>query len=104
MTISPRPISWGTWNPDLSDINTPFTQSTLNVIPRADGYMPWRAISEVTDPLPGPCRGFFFARSAGALLVFAGTETDLYLLDNSNFSWTNVSQGGIPYTALATDA
>lgn len=103
MAISPTPIPWGQWMPDLSDINAPFTQNVRNVLPRADGYMPFRDYGSFTDTLPGTCRGFFFARAAGALMIFAGTETELYQLDNTTFTWVNVSQAGGPYTALTAD-
>lgn len=104
MTISPRPIPWGAWSPDLSDLNTQYTASILNVLPRADGYMPFRDFETLTAALPAACRGFFFARNLGALTVFAGTETRLYQLDNSTLEWTDVSQGGGAYSALASDA
>lgn len=104
MVVSPRPIPWGSWSPDLSDINTPYSQSILNVLPRADGYMPFNDFVAFTDALPGRCRGFFFARNVGQLNVFAGTEDRLYRLDNTTFAWVDVSKGGVAYAALSSDA
>jgi len=104
MTISPTPIRWGHYAPDLFDLNTQGTSSLHNVLPRADGYMPFQDFSAMTSALPGPCRGFFFARNAGDLTIFAGTDTNLYILDNTTFAWTKVSLGGGPYAALNSDA
>src|SRR5581483_9393050 len=55
--------------------------------------------------LPSACRGYFYGRkSDGSVLLFAGTATDLYLLNNSDFSWSKVSRGGGPYGALSSNA
>ena len=104
MAISQRPIPWGEYRPDLSDINTAYTSSVLNVLPRADGYQPVKSYAALTDTLPGACRGFFFARNAGVLVVFAATATRIYKLNNSTLEWTDVSQGGGAYSSLSSDA
>ena len=47
----------------------------------------------------------FFARKRdGSILIFAGTETRLYLMNNTDYSWTDVSKGGSAYSALSSDA
>jgi hypothetical protein len=104
MPISPRPLPFGEFRPDLSDINTAYSSSINNVLPRADGYMPFGDFLALTSALPARCRGFFFARNVGTLNVFAGTEDRLYLLDNTTLAWTDVSKGGIAYAALTGDA
>ena len=104
MPIRPRPIPWGAYSPDLSDINTAYTSSILNVLPRADGYQPFYDFSALTDALAADCRGFFFARNAGQLTVFAGTSTKLYKLNNTTLAWDDASQGSGTYAALSSDA
>lgn len=104
MPISGRPIPWGNYVPDLADINTAYSSSILNVLPRADGYQPFQDFESLTDALAADCRGFFFARNAGSFTVFAGTSTKLYQLNNTTLGWTDVSQGGGAYTALSDDA
>jgi hypothetical protein len=104
MTIAQSPIAWGAWTPDLFDLNTSLTDSLKNVLARGDGYMPFQDFSALTAALPGACRGFFFARTAGALTVFAGTATNLYLLNLTDFTWSNVSKSGGPYADVASDA
>jgi len=104
MPLSSQPIRWGEWHPDLFDANAPYTSSILNVLPRADGYMPVKDYAALTDTLPGPCRGLFFARNAGVLMVFAATETRLYRLDNTTLEWVDVSKGGNAYSSLSSNA
>ena len=89
------------WVPDLSDQETASSQDVQNVLPRADGWGPFPSFMAFTQALPGPCRGFFYARNTdGSVAIFAGTATNLYLLNNSNLTWTNVSLSGGPYSAL----
>lgn len=103
MPILPRPLSWGEWRPDLQDTNTAYSSSIINVLPRADGYMPFNDLAALTGALPATCRGYFFARNAGSLSVFAATEDRLYLLDNTTLEWGDVSQGAAAYAALSSD-
>jgi hypothetical protein len=57
-------------------------------------------VTAVRSPSP-TCRGGIFARNLdGSITVFAATATDLYELNNTDFSWTNVSKAGGPYTAV----
>lgn len=95
----------GEYRPDVSDLNQEYTRSVLNVFPRGDGYGPAKSFAELTDALPGNCRGSFFARNAdGSVTVFAATETRLYQLDNTSLEWVDVSKGAADYSALSTDA
>jgi hypothetical protein len=51
----------------------------------------------------GRCRGHFYARKTdGSIVVFAGTSTRLFKLNNTDFSWTDVSKGGLAYPALSS--
>jgi len=98
-------VDFPEYAPDLTAIGEPVSPLISGVVPQADGYGPWKAFVAFTQGLPGPCRGGVFARRGdGSIAVFAGTSTDLYLLSNTDFSWTKVSKGGGPYSALpATD-
>ena len=104
MPILPQPLPFGAYAPDLSDINTSVTSSILNVLPRADGYRPVPDYAALSAALPGPCRGLFFARSAGILSLFGATATRLYRLDNTTLEWNDVSQGSSAYASVANDA
>jgi hypothetical protein len=94
-------IKFSQYAPDLTSIGTGVANVVSGCLPQADGYGPFRSLVELTSALPGPCRGYFFARrSDGTVAVFAGTATDLYLLSNTDYTWENVSKGGAPYATL----
>lgn len=98
-------LPFGPWQPDTSDIGGAQTSVMLNVLPRADGYGPVRDIKAYTGALPDTCRGAFLARrNDGTILIFAGTEDRLYVLDNTTLEWTDVSAGGSAYTGLSSNA
>lgn len=95
MGISPGLLGFGEWKPDLTDLNTGASSNILNAVPRGDGYGPFQGLNPFTQALPGPCRGFFFARNSdGSITIFAATATNLYTLNNTTFGWTLVSQMG----------
>lgn len=94
-------VAFPEYAPDLTDIYTGVSSIISGVVPRADGYGPYKQFQAFTKALPGQCRGLFFARRTDdSIAVFAGTATRLYLLNNSDFSWTDVSKGGVAYSAL----
>lgn len=101
MPVAPFPA----YRPDLTDIGTGASALISGVIPRGDGYGPFKDFVAFTTALPANCRGFFFARRGdGSIAVFAGTSTRLYLLNNIDFTWTDVSKGGAAYgTLVASD-
>lgn len=92
------------FQPDVTSLMTGVSSLIQNVVPRVDGYGPFQALIELTKFLPDVCRGYFFARrSDGSIAMFAGTSQNLYLLNNIDFSWNNVSKAGGPYAALSSD-
>src|ERR1035438_8140267 len=101
MAVDPFPA----YRPDITDIGTSASTLISGVVPSGSGYAPFKSWVAFTTALPANCRGFFFARRGdGSIAVFAGTATNLYLLNNIDFSWTLVSKGGGPYgTLVATD-
>jgi hypothetical protein len=93
-------LKWGAWSPDTVDFEAQTPKTILNVIPRADGYGPFPGVSAYTQALPAACRGGFYAlKSDGSVITFAATATKLYRLNNTDFSWIDVSKGGGTYTA-----
>lgn len=91
------------WRPDVSSYMVAASQTIQNVVPRADGYGPFGALTSFSAALPAQCRGFFFAiKNDGSVSVFAGTSTRLYQLNNTTLAWTDVSKGGVAYTAVPT--
>lgn len=95
----------GDYRPDVSDYEGQATRNILNVIPRGDGYGPFPSFSAYTSALPAACRGAFYAlKSDGTVVTFAGTSTKLYKLNNTDFTWTDVSLGAGTYGALSSNA
>lgn len=81
------------WAPDLSPYKGISSQTIKNVLPRGDGYMPFKSFQALTAALPATCRGFFYAKNTdGSITVFAGTSDRLYRLDNSTLTWVPVSK------------
>lgn len=98
-------IPFGTYAPDISDLNSQMTSALSNVVPRGDGYGPFRSLQEFTQALPAACRGGFVAYNTdGSVTIFAGTATRLYVLNNTTLAWTHVSKGAADYSDLSSDA
>jgi hypothetical protein len=94
-------IPFPEYAPDLSDIETAYSALVQGCIPRKDGYGPFPTLQAFSQSLPSACRGMFVARRTdGTVAIFGATSTDLYLLDNTSFTWSNVSKGGTSYSAL----
>lgn len=95
------PVPFPPFAPDLSSLTGLTTDTAFNVVPQADGYGPFPSLQSFTQALPARNRGYFFARkSDDSIAVFAGTIDRVYLLDNSTFTWIDVSKGGVAYGAL----
>src|SRR5689334_20292248 len=85
-------LSYADYRPDVSDYEGQATRNILNVVPRGDGYGPFPSFSAYTGALPAACRGAFYAlKSDGTVVTFAGTVDRLYQLNNTDFTWKNVS-------------
>ena len=90
----------GEYKPDVADYEAQATKNVLNVIPRGDGYGPFPSLQSFSQALGAACRGAFYAlKSDGSVVTFAGTATKLYMMSNTDFSWSDVSKGGGTYTA-----
>lgn len=95
----------GDYRPDVSDYEGSTSKNILNAMPRGDGYGPFQSFSAYTGTLPAACRGAFYAlKSDGTVKTFAGTATKLYLLNNTDFTWTDVSLGASTYGTLNAGA
>src|SRR6266702_4777902 len=91
-------LSYGDYRPDVSDYEGQATRNILNVIPRGDGYGPFPSFSAYTAPLPAACRGGFYGLKAdGTVVTFAG-------LNNTDFTWLDVSKGASTYSTLSANA
>lgn len=85
-------LQWGDWRPDTTDYEGTSVHNISNVIPRGDGYGPMGSFAAYTKVLPAVCRGGFYAlKSDGTVVTFGATNDRLYQLNNTDFSWKNVS-------------
>lgn len=93
------------YRPDISDYEGSTSRLILNAVPQGDGYGPFPSFASYTASLPAPCRGAFYAlKSDGSIVTFAATATKLYQLNNTNFTWTDVSLGGGTYSSVSSSA
>ena len=98
-------LPFGEYRPDTSDYLGTATRNINNVIPRGDGYGPFPDFAILSQALPAACRGAFYAlKSDGSVAIFAGTVNRLYLADNTDYSWDDVSKGTLAYSDLSSDA
>ena len=98
-------LSISDWRPDISDLGTKHTRNIRNAVPRADGYGPFKDLTPFTGALPAACRGYFRAQNTdSSVTIFAGTSTKLYKLNNTDFTWEDVSLGAGTYSDLSSDA
>lgn len=105
MPAAPRTTVFPQYAPDVTNLTTGVSALVQNLVPRVDGYGPFKALVPFTQALPGVCRGYFYARRAdGSVLLFGATATNLYLMNNTDLTWVNVSKGGGPYAAVSNSS
>ncbi len=86
--------------PDIADLNAEFSDAIQNVLCASGGYIPAPALSALTTALGAQPVGWLSVRSLdGSIRFFAGTATKLYLLNNTNLTWTDVSKAATTYNA-----
>lgn len=96
-------VPFSEYKPDLSDYEASSERDVLNVVPRGDGYGPFPSLAALSLSLGQQCRGAFAGyKPDGSVVIFAGTATDLFQLNNTTFAWSNVSLGGTPYSPIAS--
>jgi hypothetical protein len=82
------------WAPDQSPI-AGVAAVISGCFPKKDGYEPAKVAQAFSSAMGERCRGVKFARkSDGSVQIFAGGATRLYLLNNTDNTWEDVSQGG----------
>lgn len=96
-------LAYSEYRPDVSSYESLYSDYINNVLPRGDGYGPFKDFSAYSSALAAQCRGFFRALNTdGSLTIFAGTSTKLYKMNNTTGAWTDVSKGSSTYTALSS--
>lgn len=84
-------LKFGSWLPDLPELQNPGALLAKNVIPRADSYGPLTSISAYSDALTARCQGAVAVRDlSNNVNLFAGDATKLYRMA-SGTTWSDVS-------------
>jgi hypothetical protein len=86
-------IPFGPYTPDLGKLGNQGSPTATNVIPLAVGYGPMPDLTVISAALGARCQGAVSVLdSAGNVTSFAGTATKLYKLDNTDFTWDDVTR------------
>lgn len=79
--------------PDRSAYAPQASSAIQNVFPVADGWGPMPTLEDVSDALPTRCLGAVSARDlTGTWSTYAGTETKLYKINTTDYSWDEVTR------------
>ncbi|MBI0162170.1 hypothetical protein H3V17_00690 [Bartonella sp. M0283] len=93
-------LSIAEYRPDIADINSDYSDDILNVLPADGSYIPMPGFKAFSKPFPEKPYGAYAARALdGTTSVFAGTATKLFVLDNTDLSWRDITQTGKIYSA-----
>lgn len=98
-------IPFGSWRPDVYNVNAQFSGEAKGVLPGAGSWRPWPSLSALSLSLGAPCRGAYLAKtSAGDTALFAGTETGLYKYVSAVDAWLDVTRSSGGAYAVPGDA
>ncbi|MGN6772624.1 MAG: hypothetical protein ACTHJQ_22660 [Rhizobiaceae bacterium] len=97
-------LPFAEWRPDAAGLNSNFTADVMNVLCSTAGYIPFPQLAVFSAAMADrPTGGFTATDNDGTKYIFAGTATKLYLLNNTDLSWTDVSQTGVTYGSTDTE-
>jgi len=98
-------IAFPAYAPDTASVDASVSAVASNVVPRADGYAPFRSPVPISLALPEDCRGAIQVLSPayGFPVYFAGTRTRLYRYNNGSGAWDDVSKDGATYSVPPGD-
>lgn len=91
-------IPFAEWRPDVAGLNSAFTEDVMNVLCANGFYVPFKAPVPLGTALSVNPTGAFTARSSdGSIFIFAGSAEKLWLMDNTDRSWIDVSKTATTY-------
>lgn len=98
-------IAFPAFEPDKSPFEGASSSSVINALPVANGWGPMPGLTEISQALPAQCRGACYVRTAaGNYVIIAGTSTNLYKLNTTDYSWTDISGPSAPYNVPLQDS
>ncbi len=97
-------IPFPPFEPDRIKYAVQASDMVVNALPIKDGWGPLPDIEVFSEALSGTCVGAIVVRtSTGTYRIFAGTQTGLYELNLTDYTWTDVSGVSAPYSVPPTD-
>ncbi len=88
------------WRPDAEGLNVGWAVEMTNVLPAAEGAIPFKQLQALTEALEEQPLGAIAVRTnSGTVHIFAGTTDKLWKLDNADGSWDDVSKAATTYAA-----
>ena len=98
-------IPFAAFEPDKSQFEVSSSDNVVNALPVANGWGPMPGLTEISAALASECRGAVYVRTAaGNYKVIAGTETGLYELNTTNYTWTDISGASAPFAVPLQDS
>lgn len=95
MALVPLP----SFAPDQSTFNPQASKYVINCRPTKDGWGPLKSLVGISTALPTAPRGGIAVKADdGNWKIFVGTATNLYRLDSSAYTWTEISRVTDGYT------
>lgn len=95
-------VDFGPWRPDLTDLDSGCTEAT-NVVPGFGTYEPQASLVPAISPLVARAQGAIAVMdSGGATYWFAGDSDDLYIINATTTSWSNISTAPGAYSTVST--
>jgi hypothetical protein len=87
------------FEPDKSVFDPAASGSVMNALPSASGWKPFPSLSEISQDLGAECKGGGYVRtSTGTFRLLAATQTAIFELDTTDYSWDDVTGPSGPYT------
>lgn len=86
--------------PDDAVLNSECSENICNVLLGPNSYLPMPSLEPISQALKGEIYGSMAMRDAeGKVIIFVATSSKLYMMDNGENSWRDISREGVPYAA-----
>lgn len=86
--------------PDDAVLNPECSENISNVLLGPDAYLPMPSLEPISQAMQGEIRGSFAMRDAeGKVFIFLATANKLYIMDNIQNDWRDISREGAAYAA-----
>ncbi|UNE54972.1 hypothetical protein [Bartonella machadoae] len=87
------------YRPDVSVVNSSFTDMLVNVLPADGSYIPMPSATVISAPLEEKPLGSIAFRSGDGVKIIVGGAKKLYAYDSQTRGWKDISQTGVTYQA-----